>query len=100
MTFESYFDIIVGSARMSGYDAFLPSLCSHEGDNIIMKVLEGEASDDGDEPRAKEWAANFVKDGRTVFLAYRRGQRTVTVQEFLGSESIRTKQFVLDPYVP
>ena len=100
MTFDSYFDIIVESARERGYNAFLPSLCSVEDDNIVMKVLDGDISEDGDERLANEWATNFMQDGRTVFLAYRRGDRTVRVQEFLGSELVRAKQFILDPYVP
>ena len=100
MTFDSYFDVIVNSARETGYNAFLPSLCSIEADNIVMKVLEDDISDDGDEVVAKEWATNFMTDGRTVFLAYRRGNRTVSVQEFLGSTLVRAKQFTLDPYVP
>ena len=99
MTFDSYFGIIVDSARESGYNAFLPSLCSVEDDNIVMKVLDGDISEDSDEQLANEWASNFMKEGRTVFLAYRRGNRTVRVQEFLGSELIRAKQFILDPCV-
>jgi hypothetical protein len=100
MTFERYFDVIVDSACRAGYNAFLPSLCAVEDDNIVMKVLEGDISEDGDELLANEWATNFMKDGRSVFVAYRCGNRTVRVQEFLGSELIRAKQFMLDPYVP
>lgn len=100
MTFDSYFDIIVDSAREKGYNAFLPSLCSVEEDNIVMKVLDGDLSEDGDEVLANEWATNFMKDGRTVFLAFRRGDRTVRVQEFHGPDVIRAKQFILDPYAP
>src|SRR5690606_32951449 len=99
MTFDSFFGIIVDSARQRGYSAFLPSLCSLEDDTIVMKVLDGDISEDEDEQLAIEWATNFRREGRTVFLAYRRGNCTVRVQEFFGSELIAEKQFILDPYV-
>jgi hypothetical protein len=100
MTFDSYFRLIMESAREAGYDAFLPSLCSIEDGDSVMRVLECDISEEGDERVAKEWAATFMKDGRTVFLAYRHGHRIVSVVEYLGSESIQTSEFKLNPRAP
>jgi hypothetical protein len=65
-----------------------------------MKVLDGEVSEGGDEQLAMSWAESFVRDGRTVFLAYRRGQRTITVLEILGADAVRKREIKVDPYMP
>ncbi len=98
MTFDDYVEVIVKSVSETGYNAFLPSLCSVEGDKVAMSVLDGDIAEDGDELLAKEWAAEFLKNGKTVFLAFRQGQRTVTILEFLGSEPIRKQELKVNPY--
>jgi hypothetical protein len=92
MTFENYCRLITDSARESGYDAFLPSLCSVYEGNIVMHVLDGDLSEDGDEVVAKEWAAMFMQDGDALFLAYRRGRHTLSVEEFRASKLVQAKR--------
>lgn len=100
MNFDDYFGVIVKSVSQTGYNAFLPSACVVEDGKVVMKVLEGDLSEDGEEELAWEWGSTFFKEALTVFLAYRRGQRTVTVLEFLGSEPIRKREIKVDPYGP
>ena len=49
MTFSDYIEVITKSVCETGFDMFLPSLCTADGGEISMKVLNGELSEDGDE---------------------------------------------------
>ncbi len=100
MSFDDYSSLMAKSVSETGYDAFLPSACVVSEDTIEMKVLEGELSEDGEEDPAWEWAANFFEESKTVYLAYRRGQKTVTVLEFLGSKPLRKREIKVEPYKP
>ncbi len=100
MSFDNYFSVMVKSVSETGYNAFLPSACVINGNEIEMKVLESDLSEDGEEALAWEWVANFFKEEKTVYLAYRRGQRTVTVLEFLGSNPLRKREIKVEPCSP
>jgi len=97
MTFEDYVQIIVTSVCETGYEAFLPSLCLVEGEQNTMMVLEGDLSEGGEEDLSKEWAATFMNDESNVFLAFRSGQRRVTVMEYAGFEPKRKKEIKVNP---
>lgn len=62
-----------------------------------MKVLDGELSEDGDEEVAMSWAEQFLRDGRTVFVAYRSGQSAVAVLEIVGFDATRKHMLRLTP---
>lgn len=89
MTFPDYIQLITKSVCETGFDAFLPSLCIVDGDEIIMKVLDAEPSDGGDEELAMNWLGQFVRDGRTVFVAYRSGSGIISIMEVVGFDATR-----------
>ncbi len=88
MDFNRYFSLISDSAAETGYEKFMPSICV-VGDKIEMNVLETELSPNGDEEIAKEWASQFVTDESIVYLAYRSGERIITVIQIEGTEVTR-----------
>ena len=97
MTFSDYHDLIKKSVCETGFDGFLPSLCTVDGDDITMKVLDGELSEQGDEEVAMSWAEQFMRDGRTVFVAYRSGRSTVAIVEIVGFDATRKHTLRLTP---
>ena len=97
MTFPNYIDVITKSVCETGFDRFLPSLCTVDGDEITMKVLDEELSEADDEELAISWAKQFVQDGRTVLIGYRSGQNTVSILEIVGYDATRKHTLKLTP---
>lgn len=81
MTFRDYCSIIAESVAETGYDSFLPSACVPGFAKDEFHVLEGGLSEKGEERVALSWAESLPKNSTTVFLAFRAGERRVTVLE-------------------
>lgn len=97
MDFEAYVDLVTSSAAAWGYDRFLPSLCVC-GEKIELNVLEIDLGPDGEKSAAFDWAEKFVGPSRTLFCAYRAGDRKIEAVEITGTEVTRKHQFRLLPY--
>ena len=79
MTLRDYCSLISGSVAETGYDSFRPSACVYSAESVQMHVLEVELKDEGDASAALTWGASLLKEGAVLYLAYRSGNRTVTV---------------------
>ncbi|HEY5742267.1 MAG TPA: hypothetical protein VIS99_06975 [Terrimicrobiaceae bacterium] len=97
MTFEEYIEIIKGSVAETGYDNFRPSLCI-PGEQIKMDVFDTSLSQAGEEILAKEWASQFTEQDKTLFLAFRSGQRTITVIKIVGTEATKKQGIIVNRY--
>lgn len=80
MKFRDYCSLMTKSVAETGYDSFHPSACVPGIFRDRFHVLDGELSEEGEESLALSWARSLAKSG-TVFLAFRGGQRRVTVVE-------------------
>jgi hypothetical protein len=97
MDLPAYVKVICRSLSEQGYDHFYPSICAVEDTQVVMKVLYAELSEAGEEELALKWAESFFANEKTVFVAYRRGQRKVTVLENLGFDTIRKQEITVNP---
>lgn len=98
MNFEEYVSIVKDSVCETGYECFLPSLC-HSGEaGDKMAVLQTELSEGGEEVLARKWAEEFAGPGESIFMAYRCGQRKVSVIEIFGFNVLRKTTIAVEPY--
>lgn len=98
MNFEEYVSIVKDSVCETGYGSFLPSLC-HSGEaEDEMAVLQTELSEGGEEVLARTWAEEFAGPGKSIFMAYRCGQRKVSAIEILGFNVLRKTTIAVEPY--
>lgn len=97
MDFKRYVTLISESATNTGYDGFLPSICV-AGDSVEMNVLQTELTPTSDEDVAKEWASKFVSDHSIVYLAYRSGERTITVIEIEDTNMTQKQRLTMRPH--
>lgn len=81
MTFRDYCSLIAKSVADTGYDAFRPSACVPSAAKDEFHVLDGELREEGEESIALSWGDSLTKKSGTVFLAFRGGERRVTVAE-------------------
>ena len=84
MDLDQYVAVISESAAETGYDGFLPSMCV-VGEDYELNVLQTELSPNGEETLAKDWASKFTSDDSLIYLAYRSGDRIITIVEISGT---------------
>lgn len=88
MTLEGYSELIAKSVAETGYDFFRPSACISSSEVNEMCVLDIALKEEGETTEALAWGASLLKEGATLFLAYRSGNRVVTVSEVREKEVV------------
>jgi hypothetical protein len=88
MTLEGYSELTAKSVAETGYDFFRPSACISSSDANEMCVLDIELKEEGEKTEALAWGASLLKEGSTLFIAYRSGNRVVTVSEVREKEVV------------
>jgi hypothetical protein len=97
MKFSEYVDVIKKSVAQSGYSSFHPSACIPGVFKNQFHVLEGELREEGEESVAVAWAKTLKKSGK-IFLAFRAGDRRVTVVELKDGEVADGLVIQVNPY--
>ncbi len=98
MTFQDYCSLIQKSVAESGYDGFHPSACVPGIESDDHHVLESELTDEGEEAVALSWAESLARGSKTMFLAFRGGERRVTVLELKDGAVVEGLVIRVNPY--
>jgi hypothetical protein len=96
--FPDYRALITKSVAETGYDSFHPSACVPGLLKDRFYVLDGELSEKGEEAQALDWAKSLKESGK-VFLAFRAGDRRVTVAELKNGELVDGVVLNVKPYI-
>lgn len=97
MTFEQYCAVIETTARVHGYNTFLPSL--YEADSRReLHVYDAMPipTHSNEEAVARAWAKTFMPQGERIYLAYRGEQGVIHVFEFVEGSERRMQRIVID----
>jgi hypothetical protein len=86
------------SVAETGYDFFLPSACISGADANEMCVLDIALKEEGEKAEALAWGASLVKEGAVLFLAYRTGNRLVTVAEVREKKVVAKMTISIRPH--
>ena len=97
MTFHDYCSIIADSVAETGYDSFHPSACVPSDETDEFHVLDGELCEEGEEHLARSWAESLSETSDTIFLAFRGGNRRVTVLELRTNAVINSIAMRVNP---
>jgi hypothetical protein len=81
MNLEDYSSFIAKSVAETGYDYFRPSACISSPESEEMCILDIELKAEGEKSEAFRWGASLLREGAVLFLAFRSGDRVVTVAE-------------------
>jgi hypothetical protein len=96
--FSDYSALITKSVAETGYDSFHPSACVPGLLKDRFYVLNGELSQAGEETLALDWAKSLKRSGK-IFLAFRAGDRRVTVAELKDGELVDGVVLDVKPYI-
>lgn len=96
MTFEQYCAVIETTARVHGYNMFLPSLYEAEH-RRELHVYDAVPSQGNDEATARAWAKSFMAQGERVYLACRGERGVINVFEFVEGHERRRQRIIIEP---
>ncbi len=95
MTFEQYCAVIETTARVHGYNTFLPSLYEAETKRELH-VYDSMPAQGSEESVARAWARTFMPQGERVYLACRGERGVINVYEFFQGNEHRKQRILVD----